>query len=259
MSNYWQERSEGLYTFRGESFYTITPIPLYYRRRAWLLKHFVDVLAECDLGKAHVLDYGCGDGWYLNQFSTEFDLRFWGCDISSGFIERARQTCSEQVRLEKMPDKMIPFEKSFDVIYTVAVLAHISDEDIDRSLADIYTNLNVGGYFLFFEATASQTRRGTNWIRRSETDYQMLVERQGFKVIRTAHRVFPLFHLYEHTLLKALQLLLFSGSSDERKLKTNQSLWLTKINEFVLNVDDSLPWLYHRWTGNTFFMCQKPT
>ena len=60
---YWNDRANKTYRYKGEEFYTITPIPYYYKRR----KAILSFLAKCILeNKAEsVCDYGCGDGEYL--------------------------------------------------------------------------------------------------------------------------------------------------------------------------------------------------
>lgn len=44
--DYWNARANKVYRYKGEEFYTITPIPYYYQRR----KVILDFLAKCVCG-----------------------------------------------------------------------------------------------------------------------------------------------------------------------------------------------------------------
>jgi len=56
-ANYWNSRGSNFFKYKGEYFYTITPIPHYYKRRKLLL----NLIGERLRDKNAVLDYGCGD------------------------------------------------------------------------------------------------------------------------------------------------------------------------------------------------------
>lgn len=68
-TNYWDERAKISYQYKKETFYTITPIPYYYCRRAkiyslltqWIKK----IETENNSNNISVCDYGCGDGQYI--------------------------------------------------------------------------------------------------------------------------------------------------------------------------------------------------
>jgi 2-polyprenyl-3-methyl-5-hydroxy-6-metoxy-1,4-benzoquinol methylase len=65
---YWNMRADNSYKYKGECFYTLTPIPYYYSRRRILLKLLGREIKKINKGK--ILDFGCGDGFYLKYFTT---------------------------------------------------------------------------------------------------------------------------------------------------------------------------------------------
>lgn len=91
-AEYWDKRSRMAVEYKGEKFYTVTPLPYYYRRRAILLNHLDSFFWSNDIEK--VCDFGCGDGWYLQYFSTKFGKKkYFGVDSSEKMIERAGYLC----------------------------------------------------------------------------------------------------------------------------------------------------------------------
>lgn len=139
---YWNIRGEEYYEYKGEMFYTVTPIPYYYRRRALLLDVITPYLADEDIDT--VCDFGCGDGWYLRHFSDGFDRkRYYGVDLSDVMIERAGNVCP--VAQLRVSNAGIPFDQAFDLIYSIAVFAHVEDEDVVPLFSSIYEKLERGG------------------------------------------------------------------------------------------------------------------
>jgi hypothetical protein len=64
--NYWLDRGNNLYEYKGEKYYTITPIPYYLKRRELLLKNVENIINKLVEKKRFlkICDYGCGDGYY---------------------------------------------------------------------------------------------------------------------------------------------------------------------------------------------------
>ena len=61
--DYWNDRGMNSYWYKGETFYTVTPIPLYYRRRVLLLELLEPLVVDNNV--KDICDFGCGDGWYI--------------------------------------------------------------------------------------------------------------------------------------------------------------------------------------------------
>ena len=87
---YWDERANLGYKYKGETFYTITPIPYYYKRRKLLLQLLTKYLS---VNKEQlVCDYGCGDGWYLGFFENNYPKnKYYGIDMSESMLISAKK------------------------------------------------------------------------------------------------------------------------------------------------------------------------
>ena len=63
---YWDKRAKREYIYKKEKFYTITPIPYYFRHRKIILDKIQSFIMN---NKSKVVcDFGCGDGEYISQF-----------------------------------------------------------------------------------------------------------------------------------------------------------------------------------------------
>lgn len=55
-NQYWEERGKGYCFYKGEDFYTITPIPYYFKRREILLKLLIKFFRNDSKKKFVILD-----------------------------------------------------------------------------------------------------------------------------------------------------------------------------------------------------------
>jgi len=103
------------------------------------------LLAEVPRGITEVLDYGCGQGAWLQVLKSQFpDARITGIDISEHAITKAR--------LRRLPARVLtfdggqaPFEpEAFDLVFSFHVLEHVWD--IDLTVADMARLVKKGGY-----------------------------------------------------------------------------------------------------------------
>lgn len=90
------------------------------------LKRFADFAKDGD----KVLDFGCGNGRLLEIF-REKNVKYVGADFSLNLINLARNKYKMEIdagkaEFIKLDELKLPFpDRSFDVIYSVAVLHHI--------------------------------------------------------------------------------------------------------------------------------------
>jgi SAM-dependent methyltransferase len=88
IKNYWNERGKTSFLYKGEYFYTITPIPFYYTRRKLLIKLLKNIISD-DIHT--ICDYGCGDGYYLKKLNEMIpQKKYFGMDISEEMIHKAK-------------------------------------------------------------------------------------------------------------------------------------------------------------------------
>lgn len=102
-------------------------------------------------GSARILDFGCGTGDFLKIISQlRPDIQLHGADFSPESIRIAQKTCAS---LEPLPDlqalKGLPApwaSESFDAIFSLEVVEHLSDPVLEAMLTEMRRLLKVGGH-----------------------------------------------------------------------------------------------------------------
>jgi len=259
---YWIKRGNMSYTYKGEIFYTIAHIPYYYRRRNILLKYLSKEIEKLSLSEKNIKihDYGCGDGWYLNYFYKLYPkIEFSGYDISESFIERAKSVLLDKITLDCGNTDKID-KNGYDLIYSIAVFAHITNEDIPTVFSNIYDNLRIGGRFLIFEQTSGGSyaiERKTN-IRRLASEYEQIASKTGFVLIDKVAIDFSVHRFFERFLAKKLYNLYKGDTIDEKRINANKNIFF----RFLCNIACILSFFpikikNKNYWGNTLFVFEK--
>lgn len=177
---YWQKRAKSEYKYKGEVFYTVTPVPYYFARRNIVLNSLRKVMEIYHAKK--ICDVGCGDGEYLKKLYTE-ERRYYGVDISENMIEVAiNRARKDNMKIcYKVSDDGIQGVSDFDFIYSVSLFAHIEDGDMKKLFENIYKNLTRGGVFCICEQIAPYKYGGQGWQRRTFKDYIDCLYEAGFR------------------------------------------------------------------------------
>lgn len=188
----WEDRGKLKVTFKGEDFYTITPLPFYLRRRQLLLKTMMPWLNE----GMKILDFGCGDGWYVNYFSGIFKdkIQIEGCDISIEFLQKARKDYPGYKFIEV---NELSGQDQYDLIYVFAVFAHMNDEEISSLLKKISSMVKKEGTLVLFEQVASKRREGKDFIKREIREYHEFIRSAGLTVKAGKLFRFPVFNFFD--------------------------------------------------------------
>lgn len=96
-----------------------------------------------------LLEIGCGSGRDAS-FMTKNHFDVTAIDGSKNMIEEAKKIHPELI--ENLFHKTLPndlkFNKKFDGIYSIATLMHLSKNDLERTIYEIYDLLNQDGKFL---------------------------------------------------------------------------------------------------------------
>jgi len=94
---------------------------------------------------AHVLEVGCGTGNYLEKLKDKVSFLI-GLDGSQKMLVRAKSK-SPHIKLIRANAEYLPFpDQSFDAIYCIQVLHHISDRH--KFTSEIFRTLKQGGRFV---------------------------------------------------------------------------------------------------------------
>ena len=254
--DYWNVRGGVSYQYKGETFYTVTPIPFYYRRRALLLE-FVEPLIKDDSVR-DICDFGCGDGWYIKHFGDLYPYKyFYGLDISTSMIECAKKN-APFAKLQ-VSQKGIDFENTFDLIYAIAVFQHIKDDIIPNIFINIYDHLKSKATFVFFEATGFKRSAGNTWYRRNTQEYLGFARDAGFKIEQSRVIAFPAHRFFERRIAPYFVRFFVNGSdSHERNINANKTCFFRFLSALFMNFtrqpirpDDGCT------DGNSFYILRK--
>jgi len=263
MSKYWEDRGNIYYEYKGEEYYTITPIPYYAKRREILLNKIDNIiyrLIESDK-TLKICDFGCGNGYLTCHIALKFPkCEIIGIDISKSMINKAKERTGvlkvNNLSFQVLKDISM-IENKFDVILIVAVLQHVIDYRKVRSLVlSIYDKINKSGKVLVFEATSETQRTGNTWIRRVESDYVKIFKENNFKLLNRELIAFPFFNIYELRILGILKKFI-KGNSIQKCMVINKNKFFIILNEFMINISIFFDRFMKPKKGNTLFVFQK--
>ncbi len=231
----WDERAKQGNYYKGEKFYTITPLPYYLKRREIMLG-----LARNEMKNAHsIMDFGCGDGWYLTYFSRQPDDKsgriFSGLDISQEMVKRAK-AINPKMRIYVSSTGIRPKER-YDLIYTFATLAHIGEDSITAVFANIAESLESKGRFMLFEQTAPHTYAGSSFIRRTINDYTRLGNESGLKLKKSYLLRFRAHAFFERHIAKRYVRWCKGDNEYEKRLEANSHKVYRTLSRLFLFID----------------------
>jgi len=253
---FWDKRATGKTRYKGEEFYTITPLPYYVKRRELLLEMILPSIMRAD----NVLDFGCGDGWYINYFNrvrkTIDKHTVSGFDISSEMVKTARSMNPGSEVFQSI-DEISPCQK-FDLIYAFAVLAHIPNGILTDVLENLYNLLNPGGSIILFEQVGAFEYGNSQFTRRKTDTYLRLIEDRGFEKQEALIFSFSSHRIFERHIAK-LYYKMLGGNNTEKRLTAN-SHGLFRVLSRLFLVFDRNPLVHpskSEW-GNLLLIAKKP-
>lgn len=176
---FWDERAKKEYTYKGERFYTVTAIPYYYERRSIILGNIISLIHSNDV----ICDLGCGDGEYIRSILRKKQkCKIHGVDISKEMIGIAKKQNVSNLCTWEVSSNGISLEEKFDIIYSSALYAHISDDIMIQLLHNSYDHIKPEGNIVICEQTSPFRYSGDTYIRRSTSEYIHVLETCGFKI-----------------------------------------------------------------------------
>lgn len=266
-TDYWNDRANKMYMYRREKFYTITPIPYYYKRREVIVK----LLAEYIMNNRakSVCDYGCGDGEYIrlladfitHRRSGEQNIEWGGVDLSREMIRQAKRACQFVDHVEfGISATGILSNRLYDVIYSVAVFAHIDDLHVENLFEGFKNNLSGNGKLIICEQVGTRRVEGETYTRRTIDEYKKILQKAGFVIEEIklidfwAHRIF-----FERKLAKCFYKKIDASTYHDKQIEANRRTGF-KICSSIFTIL-SKPYLFKKdmgW-GYAFIIAKKET
>lgn len=253
---FWQARGNWSFAYRGETFYTVTAAPLYYRRREILRNLLVGALSSPTYSS--VLDFGCGDGYWMSEIKRLFpDKQVCGEDTSDSMLQRARSRVPSQFL--RASNGSGSWERRFSAVLSVAVFAHVlSDNELARTLRYIYEATDEGGILIAFEQTAPARRSGEWWCRRTSSEYVLAARQAGFECVEMSLITFTAHRFFERRIAPYLRALCAGNSESERAVMANRwPLYRGLSRLFVMISWRTVRRNTDECEGNTFFVFRK--
>ena len=146
----WWERYSDLATKQWELPFHLHEIV----RRDYL----IEMREHLYLDGGSLLDIGCGSGWAGIE-AVRPDMSLVGIDTSPAQIEKARQRAQidgfSKSRFENTELDHLDPQQTFDSVLIHAVLHHMSEEDIEILLTQVWQRLKPGGRLYIYEPLTS--------------------------------------------------------------------------------------------------------
>lgn len=264
---YWDKRGRLSYTYKGERFYTITPLPYYLKRRKLLLSKIEQVTKniqkryERDL---NIADFGSGDGYYCCWLAKKFpDSSVYGFDISKPMVNKARKWadslnisnarffCGDMTENENSNEK-------FDLLLILTVFQHFMDEKIiKQKISKLNKIMKKDSKIILCEATAKKTIKENKFTMRPEIFYINTFQNNHFKLMEKEFISYPFFCLYQKTFLEIFKKFL-KGTNTEKNIWINKNKFLRSLNQAVFTVGELLDKFMGKGKeGYTLFLFQK--
>ncbi len=143
--------------------------------------------------KSKILEIGCGSGRDAS-FMTKNNYNVIAIDGSTNMVEAAKKIHLELSK--KLFHKTLPsdleFSQTFDGIYSIATLMHLSEDDLKITLLKIHKLLNQNGKFLMsvslFRDDIDENSiddKGRFFLVLSFEGWINILENVGFKILET--------------------------------------------------------------------------
>ena len=146
--------------------------------------------------KSRVLEVGCGTGINCEGFSDQ--IAYVGCDVSDKYINHAKETYGNRADFyaKSVGNLRHLHLEPFDVVIALAVLHHLSDDEIMNLCDEVKELLAPGGIFItadpcFTKAQPWYSNFATSFDRgqyvRTPSEYTSLLERKFLNVETQMH------------------------------------------------------------------------
>lgn len=229
----WDKRAVRGNFYKGELLYTITALPFYIKRRQLLL----DLCKPIILKTGKILDFGCGDGWYIKYFNQLRPKQegVCGLDISDEMVKVAQKyNPKSYIYVSKTGIKK---HESYDLVYSFATFAHIDDKHIEKTYRNVADALNNNGIFMIFEQVAPFHYSGTTFQRRTIEEYKEIGLRNDLQIKQVYLLSFGAHRFFERYIAKHYVRLCNGREDYEKRLSANGHKLYRGLSRFFLSFD----------------------
>lgn len=152
--------------------------PFYEYKRA----KFLELFRNIDFQNKKVLEVGCGPGANLIEIMKLNPAELKAVDISHEMISEAKRNTKEKVEIIKTNGVEIDFlDQYFDVVFTVTVLQHNTDEPMLEKLIDSICRVSGSDVYLF-ERIEHRIKGNELNMGRPISYYSNLMDKHGFNI-----------------------------------------------------------------------------
>lgn len=176
---YWSEVAERIDSRGENNVLAGDDSPFYRYKRQQFLKLFNSV----DFTEKDVLEIGCGPGGNLIELNKHNPANIYAADISENMIKLAKANIgSIPVSFHKTNGTTLPFaDQSIDIVFSVTVLQHNSDEDMMKALLREMCRVSRDKVILF-ERVESTLKGDELCVGRPVEYYNAICEQEGFEI-----------------------------------------------------------------------------
>ena len=144
---------------------------------------FLKLLREIYFEGLAVLEVGCGPGGNLAELAKLGPRSLTGADISEQMLKLARMKSLPGVELVKTNGNQLPFrDRSFDVVMTVTVLQHNTNEQVLNALVGEIARVSRKRVILF-ERVGKKVNGDELCLGRPVAYYSALMEAEGYRLV----------------------------------------------------------------------------
>lgn len=261
--SHWNNRAKKSFQYKKERFYTITAVPYYYSRRKLVLEMLKKIIRKNKVRS--ICDYGCGDGEYMIKLYNDIcgggnGIVTWkGYDISDEMIKKARETCKGYKDIEfGIAEKGLADGNSYDLIYSMAVLAHIKDNVCSEILCNFAEHMSEDGKIILCEQVGKTSQEGETYIRRTVDEYIDMVQSAGLCVERQylidfwAHRIF-----FERRIAKKIYEHMKADNDFDRRIEANTHSGFRMLSAFFTFISKPHIFRKRKGWGYVFLVIKK--
>jgi len=195
----------------------------------------LELLNEVNFRDKSVLEVGCGPGGNLLAILDHKPRRLVGVDVSEKMIALARSNCPKEVEIIKTDGVDLPFaDDSFDIVITVTVLQHNTNDDILNGLANSIGRVSKSSIHLFERIEHSIKGNELNYGR-PISYYESLLTKSRFKLSNT-----KFININASYYLSGIIRKVFDGKKKEGEPSSRSLIALQKISLLATKVIDPI-------------------